>query len=76
MEAGEEWDGDEDDDCFFAVANFELLRFRVMIWLADLGMCSNYLSMMTLIDMNTEGLATSCTFVSDRHLLQARVHRC
>lgn len=25
VEAGEEGDGDEDDDCFFAVADFELL---------------------------------------------------
>lgn len=25
VEAGEERDGDEDDDCFFAVAHFELL---------------------------------------------------
>lgn len=24
VEAGEEWDGDEDDDCFLAVADFEL----------------------------------------------------
>ncbi len=24
VEAGEEGDGDEDDDCFFAVADFEL----------------------------------------------------
>jgi hypothetical protein len=24
VEAGEEWDGDEDDDCFLAMADFEL----------------------------------------------------
>ena len=28
VEAGEERDGDEDDDCFFAVADFELLGWR------------------------------------------------
>lgn len=28
VEAGEERDGDEDDDCFFAVADLELLGFR------------------------------------------------
>lgn len=27
VEAGEERDGDEDDDCFFAVADLELLGF-------------------------------------------------
>lgn len=28
VEAGEEGDGDEDDDCFFAVADFELWVWR------------------------------------------------
>lgn len=31
MEAGEEGHGDEDDDCFFAVADFELLGWREVV---------------------------------------------
>lgn len=52
VEAGEERDGDEDDDCFFAVAHFELL---------DLGrefvsrlICYKCLITMSLIDVDTK----------------------
>lgn len=40
MEAGEEGDGDEDDDCFLAVADFELWGEERV--LADMSFASDY----------------------------------
>lgn len=73
VEAGEERDGDEDDDCFFAVANFELLdleRDDLVSWSCHVATIR---SVETLVDVDTKRWAMSCRFVSDRRVYPIKI---